>query len=107
MAKWQSEKSVLDNVRKIKEDIDRLKLEAEQAERSGDYGKVAEIRYGKLLEAENKLKELQTPKVEENTMLQEEVTAENIAEVVAKWTGIPVSKMMRAEQENSCTWKKN
>jgi ATP-dependent Clp protease ATP-binding subunit ClpB len=99
MAKWQSEKSVLDNVRKIKEDIDRLKLEAEQAERSGDYGKVAEIRYGKLLEAENKLKELQTPKVEENTMLQEEVTAENIAEVVAKWTGIPVSKMMRAEQE--------
>jgi ATP-dependent Clp protease ATP-binding subunit ClpB len=76
-----------------------LKLEAEQAERSGDYGKVAEIRYGKLLEAENKLKELQTPKVEENTMLQEEVTAENIAEVVAKWTGIPVSKMMRAEQE--------
>lgn len=99
MAKWQSEKSVLDNVRKIKEDIDRLKLEAEQAERSGDYGKVAEIRYGKLLEAENKLKELQTSKVEENTMLQEEVTAENIAEVVAKWTGIPVSKMMRAEQE--------
>ena len=99
MARWQSEKSVLDNVRKIKEDIDRLKLEAEQAERSGDYGKVAEIRYGKLLEAENKLKELQTPKVEENTMLQEEVTAENIAEVVAKWTGIPVSKMMRAEQE--------
>ncbi|MDI9859200.1 ATP-dependent chaperone ClpB [Flectobacillus roseus] len=99
MAKWQSEKSVLDNVRKIKEDIDRLKLEAEQAERAGDYGKVAEIRYGKLLEAENKLKELQTPKVEENTMLQEEVTAENIAEVVAKWTGIPVSKMMRAEQE--------
>ena len=99
MAKWQSEKSVLDNVRKIKEDIDRLKLEAEQAERAGDYGKVAEIRYGKLLEAENKLKELQTSKVEENTMLQEEVTAENIAEVVAKWTGIPVMKMLQGERE--------
>ncbi|WP_026997999.1 ATP-dependent chaperone ClpB [Flectobacillus major] len=99
MAKWQAEKSVLDSVRKEKENIDRLKLEAEQAERAGDYGKVAEIRYGKLIEAENKLKQLQNPKSEEVTMLQEEVTAENIAEVVAKWTGIPVSKMMRAEQE--------
>ncbi len=101
MAKWQAEKNVLDTIRKEKEHIERLKLEAEQAERAGDYGKVAEIRYGKLLEAENHLKSLQkAEKVENQTsMLQEEVTAENIAEVVAKWTGIPVSKMMRAEQE--------
>ncbi len=101
MAKWQAEKSVLDNIRKEKEHIERLKLEAEQAERAGDYGKVAEIRYGKLLEAENHLKSLQKAEKDEKqaSMLQEEVTAENIAEVVAKWTGIPVSKMMRAEQE--------
>lgn len=103
MAKWEGEKSVLDEVRKEKENIDRLKLEAEQAERAGDYGKVAEIRYGKLVEAENKLKHLQhdktTDKNGEAPMLQEEVTPENIAEVVGKWTGVPVSKMMRAEQE--------
>ncbi|MBB6005208.1 ATP-dependent chaperone ClpB [Arcicella rosea] len=103
MAKWEGEKSVLDEVRKEKENIDRLKLEAEQAERAGDYGKVAEIRYGKVVEAENKLKTLQNGKSAnkngEAPMLQEEVTPENIAEVVGKWTGVPVSKMMRAEQE--------
>jgi ATP-dependent Clp protease ATP-binding subunit ClpB len=95
--RWQAEKSVLDNVRKEKEAIDKLKLEAEQAERQGDYGKVAEIRYGRLVESEAKLKELQTHSAGENGMLQEEVTAENVAEVVAKWTGIPVSKMLQTE----------
>ena len=100
MAKWQGEKDVLNGVRIEKENIDKLKLEAEQAERAGDYGKVAEIRYGKLLEAEARLAKAETSSIEhENTMLQEEVTAENIAEIVAKWTGVPVSKMMRAEQE--------
>ena len=100
MAKWQAEKDVLNGVRIEKEHIDKLKLEAEQAERAGDYGKVAEIRYGKLIEAEARLAKAQTSSVEqEATMLQEEVTAENIAEIVAKWTGVPVSKMMRAEQE--------
>ncbi|MDZ7898492.1 MAG: ATP-dependent chaperone ClpB [Arcicella sp.] len=101
MAKWQAEKDVLDGVRKEKENIDRLKLEAEQAERAGDYGKVAEIRYGKLVEAEANLAIAQKSTAEHETsnMLQEEVTAENIAEIVAKWTGVPVSKMMRAEQE--------
>lgn len=95
--RWQAEKSVLDNVRKEKEAIDKLKLEAEQAERQGDYGKVAEIRYGRLVESEAKLKELQTHSAGKNSMLQEEVTAENVAEVVAKWTGIPVSKMLQTE----------
>lgn len=101
MAKWQGEKDILNNVRREKENIDKLKLEAEQAERAGDYGKVAEIRYGKLVEAEVRLAESQTITTENQTttMLQEEVKPENIAEVVAKWTGVPVSKMMRAEQE--------
>ena len=102
MAKWKTEKNELDDIRKAKEEIEKLKHDAELAERAGDYGKVAEIRYGRLLEAENKLKENQKLKdanVNENRMLQEEVTSENIAEVVAKWTGIPVSKMLRGEQE--------
>ena len=98
-AKWQSEKSVLDAVRAEKETIDRLKLEAEQAERQGDYGKVAEIRYGRLVESEQKLKDMQASSAGENSMLQEEVTAENVAEVVAKWTGIPVSRMLQTEVE--------
>ena len=98
-AKWQSEKSVLDAVRAEKETIDRLKLEAEQAERQGDYGKVAEIRYGRLVESEQKLKDMQAQPASENSMLQEEVTAENVAEVVAKWTGIPVSRMLQTEVE--------
>ncbi len=95
--KWQAEKSVLDAVRKEKEAIDRLKLEADQAERQGDYGKVAEIRYGRLVEAEKHLKELQEKSAGDQSMLQEEVMAENIAEVVAKWTGIPVQKMLQTE----------
>jgi len=96
-AKWQSEKSVLDAVRAEKEKIDKLKLEADQAERLGEYGKVAEIRYGRLVESEAKLKELQLNSSGANSMLQEEVTAENIAEVVSKWTGIPVNKMLQTE----------
>ncbi len=102
MGKWKAEKVELDDIRKAKENIEKLKYEAEIAERTGDYGKVAEIRYGKLLEAENKLKENQQKKETnnlQNRMLQEEVTPENIAEVVAKWTGIPVNKMLRGEQE--------
>ena len=96
-AKWQSEKSVLDSVRAENEKIDKLKLEADQAERLGEYGKVAEIRYGRLVESEAKLKELQLNSAGANSMLQEEVTAENIAEVVSKWTGIPVNKMLQTE----------
>ena len=98
-AQWQAEKSVLDTIRSEKEKIDKLKLEADQAERQGDYGKVAEIRYGRLVESEQKLKDLQANSQGEKGMLQEEVTAENVAEVVAKWTGIPVSKMLQTEIE--------
>jgi ATP-dependent Clp protease ATP-binding subunit ClpB len=101
-AKWDSEKSVVNEIRKEKENIDHLKFEAEQAEKAGDYGKVAEIRYGKITEAEKRLNSLQTQMKEmqgEHSLLKEEVDSEDIAEVVAKWTGIPVSKMLQSEKE--------
>ncbi|MEM8565911.1 MAG: ATP-dependent chaperone ClpB [Bacteroidota bacterium] len=101
-ARWENEKSVVLGIRNEKENIDGLKSEAEQAEKSGDFGLVAEIRYGKLVEAENRLEELQQ-KVKEvhgdNALLKEEVGNEDIAEVVAKWTGIPVSKMLQSDRE--------
>ncbi|MDB5261318.1 MAG: ATP-dependent chaperone ClpB [Adhaeribacter sp.] len=101
-AKWQNEKQVITNITTEKENIERYKLEAEQAERAGDYGRVAELRYGKIQESEQKLKELQQQVAEHqdgNALLKEEVTAEDIAEVVAKWTGIPVSKMLQSDRE--------
>jgi len=101
-AKWESEKEVVHGIQKEKENIDKLKFEAEQAEKAGDYGKVAEIRYGKITEAETrlnvyhqKMKEMQG----EKSLLKEEVDSEDIAEVVAKWTGIPVSRMLQTERE--------
>lgn len=101
-AKWQSEKSVIDEVQATKEAIEKYRLEADRAGREGDYGKVAELRYGKIKEAEDKLAELQKnldSKSHENALVKEEVTAEDIAEVVAKWTGIPVAKMLQGERE--------
>ncbi len=99
-AKWENEKGSINELRSLKEQIEQLKLEADQAERAGDYGKVAEIRYGRLLEANNKLNEIQKQADNTNsTLLNEEVSAENIAEVVAKWTGIPVAKMLQSERE--------
>lgn len=101
-AKWESEKEVVHGIQREKENIDRLKTEAEQAEKSGDYGRVAEIRYGKITEAQKRLDELQKRMSEmqgEKSLLKEEVDSEDIAEVVAKWTGIPVSKMLQSERE--------
>jgi ATP-dependent Clp protease ATP-binding subunit ClpB len=101
-AKWESEKEVVHGIQREKESIDKLKFEAEQAEKSGDYGKVAEIRYGKITEAEKRLNDLQQKMKEmqgENSLLKEEVDSDDIAEVVAKWTGIPVSKMVQSERE--------
>ncbi|HYG17553.1 MAG TPA: AAA family ATPase, partial [Ohtaekwangia sp.] len=101
-AKWESEKEVVHGIQKQKENIDKLKFEAEQAEKAGDYGKVAEIRYGKITEAEKKLNEYQQKMKEmqgEKTLLKEEVDSEDIAGIVAKWTGIPVSKMLQSERE--------
>lgn len=101
-AKWKSEKEVVDNIQMTKSDIENFKLEAERAEREGDYGKVAEIRYGKIKEAQENLEKLQK-ELQENqsgsSLIKEEVTYDDIAEVVAKWTGIPVTKMLQSERE--------
>ena len=101
-ARWEGEKSVLTNIQTEKENIERFKTEAEQAERQGDYGRVAELRYGKIQEAEQRLKTLQdeaSANKDGGGMLQEVVTSEDIAEVVAKWTGIPVSKMLQSDRD--------
>lgn len=100
-ARWQAEKDVIDDLQKTKEAIEQFKLEADQAERLGDYGKVAEIRYGRIKEAEAKLEELKaklTSMQVNSKMIKEEVDAEEIADVVSKWTGIPVSKMIESEK---------
>ena len=101
-AKWESEKTVVDTIQKIKHEIEEFKLEAERAERNGDYGKVAEIRYGKIKESQEKLEVMENELLEQqkgDTLIKEEVTSEDIAEVVAKWTGIPVTKMLQSERE--------
>ena len=101
-AKWKSEKDVVDNIQAVKTEIEDFKYEAERAERDGDYGKVAEIRYGKIKEAQERLDVL-LKQLQENqsgtSLIKEEVTREDIAEVVAKWTGIPVMKMLQGERE--------
>lgn len=101
-AKWQSEKDVLDEIQKNKELIDQYKLEAEQAERSGDFGKVAELRYGKIKDAELAIENLRSTLLETQSgkaMIKEEVDAEDIAGVVSRWTGIPVNRMLQSERE--------
>ena len=101
-ARWKSEKDVVDNIQAAKTNIENYKLEAERAEREGDYGKVAELRYGKIKEAQEKLDLLETQLQESQkgqSLIKEEVTHEDIAEVVAKWTGIPVTKMLQSERE--------
>ena len=100
-AKWKSEKEVVENVQNIKQEIENFKLEAERAEREGDYGKVAEIRYGKIKDATEQLEKFQKQLAEqqETSLIKEEVTYEDIADVVAKWTGIPVTKMIQSERE--------
>ena len=101
--KWKSEKDVVDNIQAVKTEIEDFKYEAERAEREGDYGKVAEIRYGKIKEAQERLDAFQKQLTEDQkggtSLIKEEVTREDIAEVVAKWTGIPVTKMLQGERE--------
>lgn len=99
-AKWQAERDVVDSIQKMKVAIEEFKFEADQAERLGDYGKVAEIRYGRIKDAEEKLENLKGQLAEmqsKSKMIKEEVDSEEIAEVVSKWTGIPVSKMVESE----------
>ena len=101
-AQWMNEKDLVESIQQTKKDIEDFKLEADRAERDGDYGKVAEIRYGKVKEAQEKLEKLQTQVEEQKsgqTLIKEEVNYDDIAEVVAKWTGIPVTKMLQSERE--------
>lgn len=101
-AKWQGEKDLVDNINNELEQVENYKLEADQAERAGDYGKVAEIRYGKIKEAQDKVVLLKTQLEglqSESRMLKEEVTADDIAGVVGRWTGIPVTKLVASERE--------
>ena len=101
-AKWQSEKDLVNKIQQNKQEIENLKFEADKAEREGDYGKVAEIRYGKLKALEDEINHIQEDlkhQQGDSAMIKEEVTAEDIADVVSRWTGIPVSKMMQSERE--------
>src|SRR5690554_4697993 len=101
-SKWKSEKDIVDHIQNIKIAIENYKLEADRAERNGDYGKVAELRYGKIQESQQELEKLQQELEEtqkNSSLIKEEVTYEDIAEVVAKWTGIPVTKMMQSDRE--------
>lgn len=101
-AKWQQEKELADRIQNAKHEIEELKFEAEKAEREGDYGRVAEIRYGKIKSLENEIGTLQENlRAAQGTdaMIKEEVTAEDIADVVSRWTGIPVSKMLQSERD--------
>ncbi|MGB2088577.1 MAG: ATP-dependent Clp protease ATP-binding subunit, partial [Psychroflexus salarius] len=101
-AKWKNEKDIVDQIQQCKTDLENFKLEAERAEREGDYGKVAELRYGKIKDAQGKLEKLQAQvedQKSEQSLIKEEVDYEDIAEVVAKWTGIPVTKMLQTERE--------
>ena len=101
-AKWKGEKDLVDGINHKVEQIESYKLEAEQAERAGDYGKVAELRYGTIVKAQQEVEELKAALLNnqsESRMLKEEVTADDIAGVVSRWTGIPVSKMIQSERE--------
>jgi ATP-dependent Clp protease ATP-binding subunit ClpB len=101
-SKWQTERELINQVQKTREEIENLKLSAEQAERAGDYGKVAELRYGKIREAEDRLHNLEQQNREDHKngrMIKEEVDSEDIAAIVSRWTGIPVSRMLQSEVE--------
>ena len=101
-SQWESEKNSIDDIQRTKQEIENYKLEAERAERNGDYGRVAELRYGKIKEAQERLIDLEkilTEKQAKDTLIKEEVSNEDIAEVVAKWTGIPITKMLQSERE--------
>ncbi|MDQ3652027.1 MAG: ATP-dependent chaperone ClpB [Acidobacteriota bacterium] len=105
-AKWQSEKEIIERIRKTKEEVEQVKVQAEQYERAGDYNKVAELRYGKLVELQKELEADHAKLTEaqkEGVMLKEEVDEEDVAQVVAKWTGVPVSKMLEGEMQKLIT----
>ena len=100
--RWQAEKAIVERIQKAKTELESLKNQAEQAERAGDYGKVAEIRYGRMAELNQNLKDVQQALKEKQgaeAMIKEEVDAEDIAEVVSRWTGIPIQRMLQTERQ--------
>ncbi|WP_185877338.1 ATP-dependent Clp protease ATP-binding subunit [Blattabacterium cuenoti] len=109
-SQWQSEKDLVDGIQKSKDKIENFKFESEQAERSGNYGRVAELRYGKIKEEENKIKyfekELKKQEYKGKKMIREEVSKEDIAQIVSKWTGIPVTKMLQSERKKLLSLEK-
>ncbi len=101
-ARWENERLLISNIQRYKEEIENMKLEAGQAERQGDYGKVAELRYGRIKEAEANIDKLNVElheKYGENALIREEIDSEDIAEIVSRWTGIPVSRMLQSERD--------
>ncbi|MFO7922068.1 MAG: ATP-dependent Clp protease ATP-binding subunit, partial [Bacteroidales bacterium] len=101
-ARWNNERGIISNIQRYKEAIENMRLEAEQAERQGDYGKVAELRYGRIREAEAKIDNLQKELQEvqgDDSLIREEIDSDDIAEIVSRWTGIPVSRMLQSERE--------
>src|SRR5690606_36299572 len=99
--KWKSEKEIVDQIQKLKVDIEQYKWEANEQERQGNYGRVAELRYGLIKTAENKIEDLQEELKElqvSGALIDEEVDSEDIADVLSRWTGIPVTKMMQSEK---------
>ena len=97
---WREEKKLLDSIQNKRQEVEALKLKADEAERNGDYGKVAEIRYGKMVEVQKEIETLQAQKAaNENPLINEEVNPEDIAEVVSRWTGIPVKRMLQSEKD--------
>jgi ATP-dependent Clp protease ATP-binding subunit ClpB len=98
-AEWQKEKAILDQQRKLKEELDQVRTELERAQRRGELGRASELQYGKIPELERKLKELETAPKEKLRLLREEVTEEDIAQVVSSWTGIPVSRLQEGERQ--------
>ena len=101
-SRWSQEKEIVDNIQQTKIEIENLKSQADRAEREGNYGTVAEIRYGKLQESEDKIQNLQETLAKnksEDSLIKEEITYDDIADVVAKWTGVPVSKMLQSDKE--------
>ncbi|MFO7574991.1 MAG: type VI secretion system ATPase TssH, partial [Bacteroidales bacterium] len=99
---WKAEKLLIDQLQQRKDHLESLRSAAEDAERSGDYGKVAELRYGKIPELENEIREMMdsiSNKREEGALIREDVRSEDIAEIVARWTGIPVARMLESERD--------
>lgn len=108
MKKWEEEKGILSGIQTARQQLEEYKIQAQAAERSGDYGKVAELRYGRMAEAQKKITDLETRQAAiKDPIITEAVTPEDIADVVSRWTGIPVNRMLESEKENCSVWRMN